>query len=405
MNDYQNTTKIIVCFTASFPYGTRETYFANELEYLANVFEKVILIPGYNPYEKTHRSLPDNVEVYNVVLKQGWDRVFDFFINFKIKKQHIKEFLNFKVYKDKIRFKKWVISVISYGKGYNAFKSYNFNEKEVILYSYWTGKNYFIEKDLRKFKKVVRMHGGDFYVERNSGYLPLIKEIYNTADLLLPISQDIYDKLLERYHVNSQKIHLSYLGVSNKAKWCTIKPDNKLYVISCSNVYPLKRIHLIYEILTHIDENIHIEWTHIGSGELLGQLKEYIDHNAKKNITVNFVGQKSQKELKEIYENKYFDFFINTSEYEGLPVSIMEAFSFSVPAVATNVGGTSEIVNTENGLLIDKDFNVEQVAYTIESFFLNNKLTSFRNNAYNTWKSKFNADNNYQKLIKKIKVL
>src|SRR5690606_31774998 len=127
--------------------------------------------------------------------------------------------------------------------------------------------------------------------------------------------------------------------------------------------------------------------------------------NTKKNITVNFVGQKSQKELKEIYENKYFDFFINTSEYEGLPVSIMEAFSFSVPAVATNVGGTSEIVNAENGLLIDKDFNVEQVAYTIELFFLNKKLTSFRNNAHNTWKRKFNADNNYQKLIEKIKVL
>jgi len=49
---------------------------------------------------------------------------------------------------------------------------------------------------------------------------------------------------------------------------------------------------------------------------------------------------------------------MNLSETEGIPVSIMEAQSAGVPILATNLGGTSEIVNNENGFLVEKDFNL-----------------------------------------------
>ncbi|UFH32249.1 glycosyltransferase [Chryseobacterium sp. C-71] len=394
--------KTIVCFTASYPYGSRETYFANELEYLSQAFEKIILIPGYNPYNKEQRVVPFNVTVYDPVLQQGWRRFVDFLLNFKLKKQHRQEFFNRKVYKSRTRLKKWTLSVLSYGKELNTFMSYGFNENEVILYSYWTGKNYFIEKKLNKFRKVIRMHGGDFYEERNDGYLPLIREIYQSADLLLPISNDIYGKLIQRYKTNPSKMNLSYLGVANNSKSCKIKSDEKLRLVSCSNIYSLKRIHLIYEILLLIKNKISIQWTHIGDGDLLNDLKKTIDNKSKENIEVSFVGQKTQDEIKEIYENTYFDFFINTSEYEGLPVSIMEAFSFGIPAVATDVGGTSEIVNNNNGLLIKKDFNNRDIANEIEYFFIHDKFKKMRTEAFNMWENKFDADINYKKMITKM---
>jgi len=40
------------------------------------------------------------------------------------------------------------------------------------------------------------------------------------------------------------------------------------------------------------------------------------------------------------YASNPVDVFINTSSSEGLPVSIMEAMSFGIPVIATNVGGT-----------------------------------------------------------------
>lgn len=390
--------KTLICFTASYPYGKRETYFENELEFLSQNFKKVIILPTYNPYGKIKRSVPANVQVENVVLKQGIHRGVDFIKNFRVSPLLIKEFFVFKVYLSSVRLKKWLLSLLSYGKGYNAFKKQNFDPKEVVLYSYWTGQNFFTKKELGPFKKIIRMHGGDFYLERNDGYIPLQNEIYKSANLLLPISKHIYKKLIGCYRISKDNVKLSYLGTNNQQNKCSLKSNNKLNLISCSNVYPLKRIHLIYEILKGMNQQISIEWTHIGSGELLDDLKEQIKNDKKENICVNFLGQKTQSELNEIYKDNYFDFFMNTSEYEGLPVSIMEAFSFGIPAIATDVGGTSEIVNHKNGLLIKKDFDVSLVAKKIESLYFGKKYQ--REKAFETWNKYFNASKNYQKLIK-----
>ncbi|WP_334124751.1 glycosyltransferase [Empedobacter brevis] len=396
--------KTLVCYTASYPYGNKETYFENELEYLSKSFDKIIIIPTYNVYGNMQRPVPNNVEVYPVTLKQGKGRIIDFLKNFNLPKNLLKEFITHKVFLDKSKFKNWLISVLSYGKGINNFNSYFFDPGSTILYSYWTGQNFFIDEKLNKYKKVVRMHGGDFYLERNNNYLPLQRKIYQSADLLLPISKDIFSRLVDYYNIDTKKINLSYLGVNNFQDHCTIKTSKVLKIISCSNVYALKRIDLIYKILLEIDSTIQIEWDHIGSGDLLDELKDYVKLNSKPNVKVSFLGQKTQQEIKELYQDNYYDFFINTSMYEGLPVSVMEAFSFGIPAIATNVGGTSEIVNAENGLLIDKNFDETKVAIKVENLY---KIESikYRVNAFKTWMNNFNAENNYNEVANTIKNL
>ena len=46
------------------------------------------------------------------------------------------------------------------------------------------------------------------------------------------------------------------------------------------------------------------------------------------------MGEVENKEAKAFFLNNAVDFFINASESEGVPVSIMEAMSASVPAIA-----------------------------------------------------------------------
>ena len=90
------------------------------------------------------------------------------------------------------------------------------------------------------------------------------------------------------------------------------------------------------------------------------------------------------------------------SETEGISVSIMEAQSAGIPVLATNVGGTSEIVNSENGFLIEKDFNMDNLVSIIQKYLssTDEEKQQKRKASYENWKQNYNAETNYNEFIK-----
>lgn len=61
--------------------------------------------------------------------------------------------------------------------------------------------------------------------------------------------------------------------------------------------------------------------------------------------------------------------FFNVSSMEGLPVSLMESISYGIPAVATNVGGTGEVVvNGITGTLLPPNPTPEEIRDTVVRF-------------------------------------
>jgi glycosyltransferase involved in cell wall biosynthesis len=92
---------------------------------------------------------------------------------------------------------------------------------------------------------------------------------------------------------------------------------------------------------------IDIHLTIVGDGAYRQELERQADHNG-----VCFVGELGHagvmKALKEA------DIFVNQSYSEGLPTSVMEAASVGLPIIATDVGGTREIItHDESGLLYE----------------------------------------------------
>jgi len=81
-------------------------------------------------------------------------------------------------------------------------------------------------------------------------------------------------------------------------------------------------------------------------------------------IPVEFTGKLSKE--KWISYSKEFDVFINTTNYDNTPVSVIEAMTLGLPVVSTNVGGIPYLLeNEKDALLVEKE-NIEQMAYAVK---------------------------------------
>lgn len=65
---------------------------------------------------------------------------------------------------------------------------------------------------------------------------------------------------------------------------------------------------------------------------------------------------------------EYADVFVLPSNYEGLPMSIIEALAFGKPVVASNVGGITELLDGQNGFAVENDARgmAKQIEYVLE---------------------------------------
>ena len=134
----------------------------------------------------------------------------------------------------------------------------------------------------------------------------------------------------------------------------------------------------------------------------MDDLKFYAKEKLMDNIRFEFKGTVKNSNIMIAYKNAQYDLFVNVSETEGIPVSIMEAMSFGIPAMATNVGGTSELVlDGVNGFLIDDRISAVEIAKKLlnisrmddESYF------NIRDAARQYWNEKFNSKINYTEFV------
>ncbi len=83
------------------------------------------------------------------------------------------------------------------------------------------------------------------------------------------------------------------------------------------------------------------------------------------NIEVTFTGKLSKSDW--ISRSKKYDIFINTTNFDNTPVSLIEAMALGMPIVSTNVGGIPFLIEKgKDGLLVEPT-NVDEMAKAIQS--------------------------------------
>ena len=166
-------------------------------------------------------------------------------------------------------------------------------------------------------------------------------------------------------------------------------------IVSCSRIVPLKRVDMIADALSMIDD-IEIEWIHFGGGEMYDAVvKSAKDKLAlKSNVRYTFMGNVSKDIIMNYYIENSIDAFVMVSQSEGNPVSVMEAMSFGIPIITTNICNMPNMING-NGIVMDEESAsglVEAIRKLNESDLM--EIEKMRNESRRLWEENYNEKYN-----------
>ncbi|WP_221566991.1 glycosyltransferase [Alkalihalobacillus sp. TS-13] len=414
-----NSTLIVL--TQNFPYLPGEQFFETELQYLQKDFNKIIIAPvAYKP-ENEQREVPENVLVKplrrNVTSVKAltYLRRITVLSDPQAMKWFNEEFVSARRHglKGVLKLVNWLSLAVNIRKQLERhYVKNNTNLSECVFYSYWLSPTAIAlgmlkEKSGETIKGVSRAHGGDLYAYRHKPpYLPLQGKTITNLYKLYTISSDGKNYLQNQYpHLIPTKLSISKLGTVGGEQTNPRNKDEQLHIVTCSYMVDVKRLDLLIEALNRT--KLKLKWTHIGNGPLWDQINELAAEKLPSNVEWEFLGFMNNAQIRAYYQQTPVDLFMNVSASEGVPVSIMEAFSCGIPVVATDVGGTSELVNDQNGKLLKKDASPEQIAEAIEAFTAMSDLEydSVSKYAYEMWDENYNAERNYAEFSKQLSLL
>lgn len=416
--------KIVVLFSRSYPYGKGESFIDAELEVLAQHFEQILVLPRIK--EGRRRELPPNVMVDEclaadlagflakllMVIRSTLICLFSawFWREISVLLRRNPSFFWLALRKTllagRVGVKRYLLVKAHFAQLFEG-------QSNIIFYSYWFNESAVAAVLLKKHfagLAITRAHGQDLYEERHQPpFLPLKKSMGKALDGVFPISAHGAKYLKQRYGISDDKIHLARLGIpgESRAQVQSTVPQDKFHVLSCSFISRVKRVHLIPLALKQLAMKYpkqSIAWTHIGDGDaaLTKELLALIDQ-LPDNVSVDLKGFLPQREIFKCYASSPASVFINVSQSEGLPVSIMEAQSFGIPVIATRVGGTPEIVNNTNGFLLSVDPEIGELVGAFEAFMAEDIRREKGKVSYQNWEKNFNAainfDHFYQKIV------
>ena len=207
---------------------------------------------------------------------------------------------------------------------------------------------YYIQIGLFFKKKIIlHVHGGGFK-EYYLGQPEFVKRFLDKADAIVALSSfwESFFKIDLGYN-NVYIVH-NIIPSPQKIHNSNSQVFNLLYL---GHIYKQKGIFdLVSLLLENRKEYIGKLRLHIGGGLFDVEILKRIILENQLDDVITFHGWVSGTSKIELLSNA--DAYILPSYAEGVPISILEAMSYSLPIISTNVGGVPSIVNDSNGILI-----------------------------------------------------
>lgn len=150
-------------------------------------------------------------------------------------------------------------------------------------------------------------------------------------------------------------------------------PEDRFVMLCASRFAHDKGHSYLIRSLKRLTEISEVPFTMVlaGDGELMEPTKELVRELGLTEEQVKFIG--FRKDIKNLYKGS--DLYINSSQHEALSFLIVEAMAAGLPAVITDMGGNSDIIQgvQDGGLLVTYD-DPESMAGAMKRFLEDRSL-------------------------------
>jgi N-acetyl-alpha-D-glucosaminyl L-malate synthase BshA len=238
---------------------------------------------------------------------------------------------------------------------------------------------------------VVTLHGSDVHtLGIDPAYRPVVKHAIEHADAVTCVSQFLKKKAkgelgierdievipnfvdIDRYtHLNGIRLTVESGCVSLRKTedLQEIRPEERI-LLHASNFRRVKRVVKLIEIMRIVVD--HLPNTRLiiaGDGPTRIEVERKIEELDLCN-NIHLLGIKSN--MQEIMCSA--DAFLLNSRLEGMPLTLLEAMSCSLPVVTTPAGGITELVRPGIDGIVTKGYEQEEYAEAVIDLLENDKL-------------------------------
>ncbi|MDD5634185.1 MAG: glycosyltransferase family 4 protein [Candidatus Omnitrophica bacterium] len=222
-------------------------------------------------------------------------------------------------------------------------------------------------------------------MNRNSGivwsafpafYFMVERYIFTFVDRVYTVSTNTLDFYKKKYPKNKNKFYFLPTWVDDKLFCPSGEPKTEIKkklraidgALVCEKKWilyvgrlqeqkaPLRLIDSFNEYHRHDENSLFVV---IGGGGLRKSTEEYVKKLALEKSVI-FLGDIEQRRLMQLYRAS--DVFLLTSNFEGMPICVLEALACGIPVVSTSVGEVKRVViNGFSGEVVE-DFSPKTIA-------------------------------------------
>lgn len=198
-------------------------------------------------------------------------------------------------------------------------------------------------------KVIVTHHGADYRREKWGTIASTALRIgeylgSKFAHQTIAVSKGIKEELMRKLEVDSVYIPNGVIPAKSVSPGFTLKRHclvSKKYILAVGRIDPAKGFHVLMDAFA----DVATDWklVIVGDADHEDEYSRSLKRKASESDRVVMTGYQKGNTLKELYTNA--GLFVLPSFHEGLPIVVLEAMSFGIPMLVSDISANKEVVS------------------------------------------------------------